>query len=248
MNKFHYRFKALKIDLPQQLFNLMKFNPLKSKLMYSTAIILLALLWACESDKEENEAPTASQQTYTMPEESEPHEGTWLQWPHQYQYGGAYRNSLDASWVAMTNALVTGENVHIIAYNDEEKNRITNLLNASSVLLEKVDFYLFKTDDVWVRDNGPIYVRDETGNLVIQDWGFNGWGEKTDDWSRDPIQFSNCNTIPTQIGAAQNRTVVDLNNIMINEGGSAEIDGHGALMACRSSILNNNRNPGMTQQ
>ena len=35
---------------------------------------------------------------------------------------------------------------------------------------------------------------------------------------------------------------------MINEGGSVEIDGNGVLMACKSSILNNNRNPGMTQQ
>jgi len=34
---------------------------------------------------------------------------------------------------------------------------------------------------------------------------------------------------------------------MINEGGSVELDGHGTLMACKSSILNNNRNPGMSQ-
>jgi len=34
---------------------------------------------------------------------------------------------------------------------------------------------------------------------------------------------------------------------MINEGGSVEIDGHGALMACKSSILNSNRNPNMSQ-
>lgn len=30
---------------------------------------------------------------------------------------------------------------------------------------------------------------------------------------------------------------------MVNEGGSVEIDGNGVLMACKSSILNNNRNP-----
>jgi len=34
---------------------------------------------------------------------------------------------------------------------------------------------------------------------------------------------------------------------MINEGGSVEIDGNGTLMACKSSILNTNRNNGMTQ-
>lgn len=45
----------------------------------------------------------------------------------------------------------------------------------------------------------------------------------------------------------QGKTVIDINSILINEGGSVEIDGHGTLMACKSSILNNNRNPGMTQ-
>lgn len=34
---------------------------------------------------------------------------------------------------------------------------------------------------------------------------------------------------------------------MVNEGGSVEIDGHGTMMAKKSSILNPNRNPGMTQ-
>lgn len=35
---------------------------------------------------------------------------------------------------------------------------------------------------------------------------------------------------------------------MVNEGGSIEVDGEGTLMAKRSSILNRNRNPGMSQQ
>lgn len=184
---------------------------------------------------------------YTMAEESELHEGTWLQWPHHYQYGMAYRNSLDPTWVAMTQALVTSEKVHIITYNQSEKDRVTTLLNTSGVSLANVDFKIYPTDDVWVRDNGPIYVRDKSNNLVIQDWGFNGWGEKTDDQSGQPIEFANCNTIPSKIAADQSRTVIDINSIMINEGGSIEIDGHGTLMACKSSILNDNRNPGMSQ-
>ena len=211
-------------------------------------ILIMAILTtfiACNKEDEQN--PTDTEILYTMPEESETHEGTWLQWPHQYQYGTAYRNSLDPTWVAMTQALVTSEKVHIIAYNQTEKDRIIALLNSASVPLTNVDFKIYKTDDVWVRDNGPIYVRDKSGNLVIQDWGFNGWGQKIDDQTGLPIGFANCNTIPAKIGADQSRTVIDINSIMINEGGSVEIDGHGTLMACKSSILNNNRNPGMTQ-
>lgn len=184
---------------------------------------------------------------YTMPDESALHEGTWLQWPHHYQYGVPYRNRLDATWVAMTQALVGSENVHIIAYNEKEEKRIIDLLNKNNIDLTHVDFYRFKTDDVWVRDNGPIYARDVHGNLVIQDWGFNGWGQKSDEESNQPIGFDKCNAIPKKIAQAQGKPLIDLNKTLINEGGSVEIDGHGTLMACKSSIINSNRNPGMSQ-
>ena len=184
---------------------------------------------------------------YSMPEEAATHEGTWLQWPHHYQYGIQYRNSLDPTWVSMTKELVTSENVHIIAYNQTEKDRIIALLNTAGISLINIDFKLYKTDDVWVRDNGPIYAKNKNGNLVILDWGFNAWGQKTDDLTGLPISFSNCNSIPSKIASDQGIELIDINAQMINEGGSIEIDGYGTLMACKSSILNNNRNPGMTQ-
>lgn len=217
--------------------------------MNKMTILLMTILttfFACNKD-EEQEPTSTTEILYTMPEETEIHEGTWLQWPHQYQYGVAYRNSLDQTWVSMTKELVTSEKVHIIAYNQTEKDRIIALLNTASVALTNVDFKIYQTDDVWVRDNGPIYAKDKNGNLVIQDWGFNGWGQKTDDQSGLPIGYANCNTIPSKIATDQGKTLIDINSIMTNEGGSVEIDGHGTLMACKSSILNNNRNSGMTQ-
>ncbi|SHK89446.1 agmatine deiminase family protein [Chryseobacterium polytrichastri] len=211
-------------------------------------LTLLAVISTSCDEKEQYPDDTMTETLYRMPEESEMHEGTWLQWPHQYQYGTAYRNSLDATWVEMTKALVTSEKVHIVAYNEAEKNRITHLLSNSGIPINNVDFKLYKTDDVWVRDNGPIYVRDKSGKLVIEDWGFNGWGNKTDEDSGELIESANCNKIPAKIAADQGRTLIDLNSTMINEGGSVEVDGHGTLMACKSSILNSNRNLGMTQQ
>ncbi len=207
---------------------------------------ILTTFLAC-NNPEDQEATIATEILYTMPEESEPHEGTWLQWPHQYQYGLTYRNSLDQTWVSMTKELVTNEKVHIIAYNLTEKDRIIVLLNAAKVSLTNVDFKIYKTDDVWVRDNGPIYAKDKNGNLIVQDWGFNGWGNKIDDQTNLLIQSSNCNLIPSKIATDQGKTIVDLNSIMTNEGGSVVMDGNGTLLACKSSILNANRNPNMTQ-
>ncbi len=212
-----------------------------------THLFLIVLITFLGCSKEDEAAMTSPEILYTMPEESETHEGTWLQWPHQFQYGVAYRNSLDQTWVSMTKALVSSEKVHIVAYNQTEKDRVIGLLNAANVALSNVDFKIYKTDDVWVRDNGPIYAKDKNGNLVVEDWGFNGWGQKTDDQSGLAIGFLNCNTIPAKIAADQSKTLIDLNSTMINEGGSIEIDGNGTLMACKSSVLNKNRNSGMTQ-
>jgi agmatine deiminase len=209
---------------------------------------LLSIFWgltffSCEEsavDSDTTTPPTTNMEVlYTMPEESEPHEGTWLQWPHEYQYGKTYSNRIDATWVAMTKELVSSEKVHLVAYDEDEKARIIDLLEAENVSLSNIDFKIYQTDDVWVRDNGPIYVRDKSGKLLIEDWGFNGWGKKAD--------FKNCNIVPEKIANDQNTQRIDLNSIMTNEGGSVEIDGHGTLMACKSSILNSNRNAGMTQ-
>lgn len=206
-----------------------------------TIAILSPLLLSCQEESEltTSEEPISTEILYTMPDESELHEGTWLQWPHQYQYGIDYRNELDDTWIAMTKSLVESEKVHIIAYDANEKSRILFLLEKAVVSVANIDFTIQKTDDVWVRDNGPIYVRNKNKELVIQDWGFNGWGKKTD--------YNNCNIIPNRIAKDQQLQMIDLNSVMINEGGAVEIDGQGTLMATKSAILNSNRNPGMSQ-
>lgn len=189
-----------------------------------------------------------SAQMYIFPDETAPHEGTWLQWPHQYEYGIAYRNSLDATWIAMTDALQANEKVHIIAYNSLEQTRITNLLISNNVPLTNVDFNIFQTNDVWVRDNGPIYVRNTSNQLVIQDWGFNGWG--------GDYNFAKCNIIPASIGTSTATVALNLNSVMTVEGGAWEMDGNGVFLATRSAILSQSnpngqihsiRNIGMTE-
>lgn len=217
------------------------------KVLHPALLGTLLLFSACNKDENFPVAKIADSDaqvtdrvaTYIMPDEWQAHEGTWLQWPHQYEYGTTYRNRLDATWVAMTKELVASEKVHIIAYNDTEKIRITNKLTAAGVSLTNVDFRIFQTNDVWVRDNGPIFVRNSNNQLVIEDWGFNGWGNK--------YGYAKCNPIPNKIGIAIGKPVVNLNTTLKIEGGGFEIDGAGVFLATKSCILNDNRNPGMTQ-
>jgi agmatine deiminase len=179
--------------------------------------------------------------TFVMPsEDGVLHEATWLQWPHNFGWDKQHVKRLEPIWIQMTISLCKDEKVHIIVYNESEKERIAALLlkNTQDGDMTQISLFAWPTNDVWVRDNGPIFVFDDDGRLVVTDWGFNGWGGKS--------KFDKCNQIPHKVASQLGIPVYSIP--MVNEGGSIEIDGRGTLMAKRSSILNNNRNPGWNQQ
>lgn len=106
---------------------------------------------------------TESMYKYTIVSEDAPHEGTWLAWPHRHTYGTAYRDSIEPVWVAMAAALSGGERVHIIAYDETEHRRIARKLEGSGADMAAIDFVAMPTDDVWIRDTGPVFVCDSSG-------------------------------------------------------------------------------------
>lgn len=174
---------------------------------------------------------------YSMPHEDSPHEGTWLQWPHNYTYGSGAED-VEASWVDMTKALAVGERVHIIAYDANQVAHITNVLMNGDVDMAQVDFQVCQNDDFWVRDNGPIFVQDASGEWLILDWGFNGWGGDT--------PYALDDAVPSIIAENIGVSAIDL-SAMVLEGGAIEVDGQGTLLATRSSITGDDRNPGLTE-
>tara|TARA_B110000444_G_scaffold250430_1_gene276801 strand:+ start:2963 stop:3196 length:234 start_codon:yes stop_codon:yes gene_type:complete len=76
----------------------------------------------------------------------------------------------------MTEALVMGKKVHLIAYNTEEVVHINSVLEEAGVSMGNVDFFISVNDDCCIRDNGPIFVKNSEGELVVLDLGFNGCG------------------------------------------------------------------------
>ena len=140
-------------------------------LAWGMITLLMTSFTACESNGVKNGAK------YTFPAEWEKHEGTWLIWPHTYGIiTPEYVDLIDDIWLEMTQALHTGEKVHIVAYNAEERTRITTLLEEAGVDLAQVDFVLSETDQFWARDCGPMFARDTKGKPVILDCGYNGYG------------------------------------------------------------------------
>ncbi|MBN7137644.1 agmatine deiminase [Lysobacter enzymogenes] len=173
-----------------------------------------------------------------MPDETARHDATWLQWPHAYTYGRAYRDRLDPTWIAMTRALVASEQVNIVVYDAGEQARVRKLLAAAGVPLAKVKFLVRATDDVWVRDNGPLFVFDRADRLTVGDWGFNGWGLDA--------PYRKDDAVPAAVARHLGLPSVDLNDVVL-EGGAIEVDGRGVLMATRSSTREHNRNAELSE-
>lgn len=172
-----------------------------------------------------------------MPAEWEPHEGTWLQWPHDDTYEG-HQLELEHIWLMMAEALHQHEVVHIAVQDERRAEHLQHQVVYYGFDENNIDIEIIPTDDVWVRDNGPIFVKNEQGELAITDWNFNGWGER--------YSYEIDRVVPAKVAA---RIALPLYKAPITiEGGAIEVNGKGTLIATRSSIINPNRNPGVSQK
>jgi len=174
---------------------------------------------------------------FRMPAEWETHEGTWLQWPHDDQWRG-YQLKLEKSWLEMVYALHGHENVHIIVQDERRREHVERQLRFFGIGLQNIDFHIIPTNDIWARDNGPIFVLNKEGKLAITNWKFNGWGGR--------YEHEVDNQVPSKI--AKELSMPVFSPSMVLEGGAVEVNGKGTFMATRTSIINPNRNPGKTQK
>ena len=94
---------------------------------------------------------------YTMPAEWEPHEGTWLIWPHNDTHADSQLH-LEHLWIEMSVALCEHETVHIIVPDERRQEHLHHQLTYYGVNDRNLDVRLVPNDDVWVRDCGPIFL------------------------------------------------------------------------------------------
>lgn len=174
---------------------------------------------------------------FYMPAEWEPHEGTWLQWPQDRIYKG-YELKLERIWLNMVEVLHEHEIVHIIVSGEEQRDHVGEQLEYHRIGLSNIDFQIIPTNDVWARDNGPIFVINDQGETAITDWIFNGWGER--------FPFDLDDKVPECIGENLNLPVFKVP--MVLEGGAVEVNGKGTFLATKTSIIDSYRNPDLTQK
>jgi len=169
-----------------------------------------------------------------MPAEWEPHAATWLAWPHAVTTWPGCLDAAEREFEFFVRALARFERVSLVvqsaAHRDEIAARLGAIVSAGTVRL-----HVIPTDDVWMRDIGPTFVRGAAG-LVALDWTFNAWGGKYAPWDRDDAVAAQ---VATLAGVACERPGIVL------EGGAIEVDGDGTLLATEPTLLDPKRNPGI---
>jgi agmatine deiminase len=175
-----------------------------------------------------------------MPAEWEPHEATWLAWPHEASdWPGKFA---PIPWVygEIVRHLARVELVRILVADSQMEQRARSVLRKCHADLAAVEFLHHPTDRSWTRDYCPLFVKNQAGEIAATHWRFNGWA-KYDNWKRDSAAPA---AITAQLGIA--RCPVDL----VLEGGSIDVNGAGKLLTTEECQLSEvqARNPGVSRR
>ncbi|MFN0100678.1 MAG: agmatine/peptidylarginine deiminase [Bryobacteraceae bacterium] len=182
---------------------------------------------------------------WRMPAEWEPHEGTWLAWPHEKSDWPGKFATIPFVYGKIIARLSRNERVHILCQSDAEIKLATRLARREGALMANIDFHICPTDRSWVRDTAPIFTVDGAGGLRATDWHFNGWA-KYPNWKHD-------DKVPAFIAKTlkcQRVTPAAAGKRFVLEGGSIDVNGLGSLLTTEECLLSpiQARNPHLDRE
>lgn len=164
---------------------------------------------------------------FYMPEETVPHERTFMQWPvnRAIHDDASFLKLLQKTIASVANTIAEFEPVAMMM-PQQHQQAARKLLGAA------VEIWDIPTDDLWARDSGPAFVIDGKGGLALTQFNFNGWGGKQ-------VHASD-GEIAARVAERLKLPVFD--NGLVGEAGGVEQDGEGTLIAHASCWINPNRN------
>src|SRR5579863_4380379 len=95
---------------------------------------------------------------YRMPAEWEPHEGTFLGWPHELSDWPGKFAPIPWAFAEIVRHLARVERVFLLVESRDAEERAKTILRKAGVELGAIDFFYVPTDRGWMRDSGPIAV------------------------------------------------------------------------------------------
>lgn len=177
---------------------------------------------------------------YRFPAEWEPQAATWFSWPHNRDTWPGKFEPIPDIFTGIIKVLAAYQHVNINVVDDAMYDDVMKRLTCAGINPPQFTLYTIPTNDAWCRDHGPAFVVNPLAAdpLAIVDWGYNAWGGKYPPYNLDDI-------VPTKIAEVRSLPVFQAGIIM--EGGAIDVNGEGCLLSSKSCLLNENRNPALTQ-
>ncbi|MGO9598668.1 MAG: agmatine/peptidylarginine deiminase [Isosphaeraceae bacterium] len=191
---------------------------------------------------------TPAQLGFRMPGEWEPHEATWIAWPHNRGDWPGKFAPIPWVYAEIVRHLSRVETVFIVVASAKMERRVADLLDRAGVNLRRVRFFRARTDRVWLRDSGPTFlVRDKTAKDVSEEsapafatglihWKFNAWAKYDDHRNDGRIPRLIARELDLQRWVPR----VELRGKPVRvvlEGGAIDVNGHGTLMTTEECLL-----------
>ena len=180
---------------------------------------------------------------YRMPAEWEPHEATWLAWPHNEETWPGKGKQIEEVYLQMLEALLPGEKVHLLANDEKERDYIERRMRTRGASTKQLIYFLIPTIDAWVRDYGPNFICKNQGEghrreVAWVKWKFNAWGEKYESLMAD-------DGVGEKLANHLNMPL--FRPPLVLEGGSIDTNGLGTVLTTEQCLLNPNRNRGLSR-
>jgi agmatine deiminase len=201
---------------------------------------------------------------YRMPAEWEPHEATWIAWPHNRSDWPGKFEAIPWIYAEIVRHLARVERVCILVNDEAAEAKARQVLVRSHVLPEKaaepgkasgnIHFFRIPTNRGWTRDYGPIFLRRESRkgelpSVAATVWRFNAWA-KYNDWKRDTLAgIDMAARLRVPAWQPELRVNGEMHRIVL-EGGSIDVNGRGTLIATEECLLSSvqQRNAGLSRE
>jgi agmatine/peptidylarginine deiminase len=178
---------------------------------------------------------------YSLPAEWYEQDGVVLTWPHQDTDMAPFLKQVYPIYLKISQAITQRQKLVLIVYDSILKSEVKNQLILQKIDLEQVIFMIAPTNDIWIRDYAIITLLNSQNKLKINNFIFNGWGNKYKNYLDNRINSHLINKVI-------NPEVKTESIPFVLEGGAIDSDGKGTILTTKSCLLNSNRNSQFTQR
>jgi agmatine/peptidylarginine deiminase len=116
-------------------------------------------------------------ETLRFPAEWEPQAAILIAWPHAGTDWAERLAEVEETYIALVAAITRFQQAWICVADDDLQTYAEARLRSARIDMGRVRFIPFDYDDTWLRDSGPITLRDGSGFRVL-DFRFTAWGGK----------------------------------------------------------------------